>query len=328
MPANPLSLLDNVRSCNGMDGLRNFYSNLLKKDREKALELINDQYMKFGTLYQLRYECSSPQVDKALNPLYRKALQIIPELSGRAVRHSEAVMRSDGDSTCPALRWMLKTGFDEDELGDVYDQIMEHTAALLTRSFHDADLLPEIAEMIFIKNRSGKLIHELVWAFFEARKPESLTLITQRLISTDSRDVGLAKRLLCFIPCIRENSNVPMSIVHAKAMTWLQKNLPFLYYTGESLHLSGHPLLYAVEWNAKYLCRPVSAGDGELLSILNPFENELIKHFEELPENSRRILADFSYMLYRSNFRQWTHWIQLPLASQENLAVRYMGGLA
>lgn len=328
MPANLLGLLDNVRLGNGTDGLKNFYNDLLKRDKTKALELINDQYLKFGSLYQLRYECADPQIAKAMNPLYGKALQIIPKLSGGADRHSEAMMRSDGDSTHAALRWMMKTGFDENEAGSGYDQVMERTAALLTKSFNDTDVLREIAEMIFAKNRSGRLIHELVWAFFEARKPESLTLIVQGLDSADNRDVELAKRLLRFIPCVRENAGMPMNAVRIKAMSWLQDNLPFLYYTGESLHLSGQPLLYAVEWNAKYLCRPVSAENGELLSILNPFENELMKHFSELPENKRINLADFSYLLYRTNFNQWTNWIQLPLAGQTSLTERYMGGLA
>lgn len=328
MPANPLSLLDNVRLGNGTDGLKNFYNDLLKKDRAKAIEFINDQHLKFGSLYHLRHECSNPQAVKAINPLYAKVLQIIPELSGRADRHTEAMMRSDGDNTYAALRWMLKTGFDENEPGSGYDQVMEHTAALLTKSFNDTDVLPEIAEMIFTKNRSGKFIHELVWAFFEARRPESLPLIAQGLNSADSRDIELAKRLLCFIPCVHENPGIPIKAVHSRVMTWLQENLPFLYYTGESLHLSSQPLFYAVEWNAKYLCHPVSAENGELLSILNPFENELIKHFEELPENTQRDMADYSYLLYRTNFNQWTNWIQLPLTSQTSMAERYMGGLA
>jgi len=327
MPANPLSLLDNVRLGNGTDGLKNFYIDLLKKDRVKALEFINDQHLKFGSLYHLRYECSSPQEVKAINPLYGKALHLISELSGKADRNSEAKMRSDGDSTYAALKWMMKTGFDENEPGSGYDQVMEHTAALLTKSFNDTDVLPEIAEMIFTKNRSGKLIHELVWAFFEARKPESLTLIAQGLNSADSRDVELAKRLLFFIPCIRENSGMPMNTVHTNTMTWLQENLPFLCYTGESLHLSGQPLFYTVEWNAKYLCRPVSSENDELPSILNPFENELVKHFKELPDNTRKNLADFSYRIYRTNFNQWADWIQLPLMSQVNMTEHHMGGL-
>ena len=328
MPATSLSLLDNVRLGNGTDGLRNFYNQLLKNDRPKALELINDQHLKFGSLYQLRYECSSPRIAEAMNPLYGKALRMIPELSGRADRHSEALMRSGRDSTYAALRWMMKTGFDENEAGSGYDQIMERTAALLTKSFSDTDVLPEIAEMIFAKNRSGKLIHELVWAFFEARKPESLALLVQRLDSADSGDVELAKKLLYFIPCIRENPGMPANILQMQAMAWLRDNLPYLYYTGESLHLSSQPLTYAMEWNAKYLCRPVSPENGELLSILNPFENELMKHFSELPENTRKNMADFSYLLYRTNFNQWTNWIQLPLVNQINLTERYMGGLA
>lgn len=326
MPASPLSLLDNIRLSNGSEGLRNYYSDLFQNKREKALEMVNDQKLQFGTLFLLRHEFSKAAVSVALNPLYRKALEIAAELIGNKGGQTEKAMRSGNEDTSSVLRWMIRTGYIEDDAGKDYEQLMECTAALLTRSFRDTAVLPEIAEMIFARHRSGKLIHELVWAFFEARSPESLLFIAQRLNSPDCREVELAKRLLCFIPAISEHPGIAGSALYSRVLQWLQENRPFLYYTGESLHLCSSPMHYNVSLVAKYLCRPVSVDNGEPLLALNEFESRLSSHFRELPEQLQQQLADFSHLLYRRNIYQWNTWIRLSLDEQATLAARMMGG--
>ena len=328
MPADSLSLLDNVRLSNGSDGLKNYYHDLLQKDREKALEMINDQKLRFGTLFLLRSELLKTTSPDELNSLYIRALKITEELTGKRTARKEKTMRDRNEDTASVLRWMIRTGYHEDHLGKDYDQLMEHSAALLTISFGDTAVLPEIAEMIFARHKNGKLIHEVVWAFFEARCPESLTLIAQRLTSADKREVALAKRLLCFVPAISEYSGISGSNLYIRVLQWLQENRLFLYYTGESLHLCSLPRHYAVSWAAKYLCRPVSTTTGEPLLPLNDFEKELVLHFRELPEQLQQQLADFSHMLYRRNVYQWNTWMQLSLQAQADMAMHRMGGLA
>jgi hypothetical protein len=174
---------------------------------------------------------------------------------GWAERQSIVSMRNDND-LITALQWMLRSGSDENGLGELYGQLMDNCACLLPEVHRDMPVLESMSHMIFQRHREGRLIHELVRAFFEARRLESLPLLAQGLLSANSRDVELAKRLLCFIPCIRRaiagrdeaGSGLELSgaDLYACSMEWLNQNKPFLYYTGENLHLSGYPMHYTV----------------------------------------------------------------------------------
>ena len=328
MTAAPLSVLDNVRLNNGSEGVKNFYRDLLVKNSDKAMELINEQNLQFRTLFLLRGELSASAYRKLLNPAYERALQIMEELNGNRTVKAEKALRSGREDTAAVLKWMLHTGYAEDDADQEYGLLMDQTAALLTRSFHDSSVLPEIADLIFERHRNGRLIHELVWAFFEARNPSSLILIAQRLLSPNAEDVQLAKRLLCFIPSIMEDTAGTGSVLYLRAIQWLQENQPFLFYTGESLHLSNTPIHYAVSWVSKYLCRPVSPADGQPLLVLNEYERNLSSQFEKLSEQQQMQLADFSHMLFRRNSYQWNTWIRLPVHEQTVLASQVMGGLS
>ncbi len=327
MSASQLSLLDNIRFSNGSEGLKNYYHCLLQNNREVSLEMINDHKLQFVTLYLLRHELSKANVAEAINPLYRKSLEIVAELTGKKTAKTEKTIRSGQEDTASALRWMIRTGYFYNDTDKDYDQLMELSSLMLTRSFRDTAVLPEIAEMIFARQRGGKLIHELVWAFFEARSPESLLLIARRLYSPDSSEISLSKRLLCFVPVIRKWPDISGIALYSGVLSWLQNNRAYLYYTGESLHLSSSPIYYAVSWAAKYLCRPVSVDTGEPLIALNELENALSSRFGELPERLQQQLADFSYMLYRKNIYQWNTWIRFPIDVQTSLATQIMGGL-
>ena len=322
MPDSPQSLLDNIRLSNSTEGLKSYYYDLLQKDKEKALETINDINLQFGTLFSLRSELTKTAAAGKLNPIYHKALEIVEMLVSGKTLQAQKVMRSSWNDSLYALRWMIKTGYAEKESGidlEDYEVLMEKSAALLTKDFRDTSALPEIAEMIFERNRSGRLIHELVWAFFEARSPDSLLLIAQRLVSDDTRDVELSQRLLCFIPGVKEGTGNSGLILYKRVLNWLEENKPFLYYTGESLHLCNLPMHYAISLAARYLCCPVSVDGGHPLLAFNEAEKERSSHFQELQEPQQQQLADFSHMLYRKNVYQWNTWMQLPLDRQISL---------
>lgn len=334
MDAGKLGLLDNLRLSNGPEGLKNYFRELLRVDRVSALTAINDSDTRFGTLYLLKSELPEKLVQNDLNPLYRKALDLADSLTGKVSPGTERNMRKAVDETSSALRWIIRTGLPEKGLGSRYEQLMERSAALLVKSFGDASVLPELAEMIFERNRRGALLHELVWVFFEARCPESLRLVAQRLESADRRDVELAKNLLCFIPGITDETSEATSegttyyilrngsndstgaSLYATALNWLSENKHFLRYTGESLHLCSMPQHYRVSWPAKYLCRPVSIDGGEPMLEYLPLETRILSRFEKLPEISQKQFAEYSYALNKRNIRQWNAWIRLPLEEQ------------
>ena len=341
MSSKSIGLLDNVRINNGPNGLKNYVQNLLQRNREKAFELINDTNLQFRTLYLLRNLIQNANAESALNPLYLRALEMAAELTGTSgltgqnAAKAEKSFRHRNEDAVPVLQWMIKTGavdhfrdgFIDEAPDKEYDCLMERAAALLTKSFRDTSVLPELAEMIFAQYRNGKLIHELVWAFFEARNPESLLLIAQHLHSPDRKDIELAERLLCFIPEIEKWPGSAGITAYNRVLYWLRENRPFIYYTGESLHLCNSPRHYAVSLPAKYLCRPVSVDTGEPLSPFNELEAKLLLQFGEHPEQIQQKLADFSLILYRRNIYQWNAWIQLPLNRQIGFAEQMNGGM-
>jgi hypothetical protein len=232
----------------------------------------------------------------------------------------EKEMREAEDNTAPLLEWMFRTG-SEDEPDSGCELLMERIACLLVKSYNNRSILTELADLIFSRNRRGALIHELSWAFFEACCVESLAFIAYRLNSSDLRDVRLAKKLLGFIPGVDD-------VTYDKAMLWLSENRPFLYYTGESLHLGSRPQHYRISLPAKYLCTPVSPCSGEPAEPFSEAGRELLSRFSELDELLQQQLADFSWQLYRSDNYRWRGWIGLPLEDQEVWLSHMTGGLA
>lgn len=350
-------LLDNIRISNGPDSLRSYFNELLHTDREKLLELLNDRNLQFCSLYILKQDIHANSLQKNLPQLYGKALEITDELSGninashntrpsrrtfagpfrRMQSRPAAVMagwmparaekkiRLDTQAVTPALEWIVETGWDSELCNSTYELFMERCTALLLKDFRKGSVLPAVAESIFARNRQGKLIHNLVWAFFEALDPDSLYLLVQRLASTDRRDAALAKKLLCFIPGLEEAAG---TAAYYRAMQWLSENRPYLCFTGESMQMCSRPVYYTVSLEAKYLCRPVSADSGRPLSPLLDNEIKLLTGFRELPETDQRQLADFSCMLHRRDIYQWDSWIRMPVARQAGAVSEITGGSA
>lgn len=338
MHAGTLSSLDNIRISNGCENLKKFFRHLLKENPDKAAEMINDEKLRFESLYLLRSELSKADAIGMLNPLYRRALELSKTIMSVKTANADNRYRSIISDDIYALKWMIKSSVGSlvnaisycDKLIDnkneyrICEQLIEAAASLLAIRFHDFDTLPEIAEMIFWRNKYGRLIHELVWAFFEARSIDSLLLIAQRLNSEDARDAALSAKLLQFVPDIRKEPFSDYfatgSVLYQKAVSWISDNKPFLYYTGESMHMGCLPIFYDVSQPCKYLCHPVSVDNGKPVPPLNEYERMLESQFMELPEEERQKLADFSYLLYRKNSYQWSSWIHLPIDKKAYLS--------
>jgi len=320
MPAATLSLLDNIRLSNGAQGLINYFREMLRFDRQRAIGLINDPWLNFCTLYVLKSEVSGKDVRSFLEPSYAAALEIADRLSGKISRQLEREIREAEGNTASLLEWMFRTGSDENEPDGGFELLMDRIACLLVKSYNNRSILSDLAALIFSRNRKGALIHELVWAFFEACCIDSLVFIAYRLNSPDIRDIRLAEKLLGFIPGVK-------GMTYDKAMSWLSENRPFLYYTGESLHFDNKPQHYRISLHAKYLCTPVSPDTGEPAVPFRETEQELLSRFSGLTEPLQQMLADFSWQLCRSDEYRWRSWISLPLEDQVLWLSRTTGGL-
>jgi hypothetical protein len=58
-------------------------------------------------------------------------------------------------------------------------------------------------------------------------------MISKRLLSDNSKDVELARKLLGFIPCIAEGCQDDNIKQYRNTVKWINNNIKFLYYTGE-----------------------------------------------------------------------------------------------
>lgn len=355
------ALLDNIRISNGPDSLRTYFHELLHTDREKLLQLLRDGNLRFCSLYILRQDIASASLLEELPPLYRKALEItkelsehsagssVPKASGRVLSRAffrtpagirrgsarrssglrlaqiESRMRSETRQVSPALEWIVKTGWEDDLGRAAYELLLERCSGILLKSFRNSSLLAAVAEKIFDRNRQGKLIHNLVWAFFEACNPDSLYLIAQRLISADSKDTALARKLLCFIPGLEEAAG---TLAYLRAMQWISENRPFLCYTGETMQMCSRPVCYAVSLEAKYLCRPVSPDSGRPLYPLEDWEMNQLVGFSKLTGTEQQHLASFSCMLHQRDIYRWDPWIRQPVDKQAETVSEITGGSA
>jgi len=347
----PLSLLDNIRISNGPDSLKNYFGELYHTNRSRLVELLNDPHLHFYTLFLLKSGIYAHGLQENLGPIYKRALQIADMLSetidDQVQRRNAAErrtkirkdLRAEAESVPSALKWIVETGWDTDMPEDKYELLLERCTAMLIREFRDRSVLPQIADIIFSRNRSGLLIHNLVWLFFEAKDPGSLYLLAQRLGSASAADVSLAKKLLRFIPEIRSDksdsstgeaaaTDTPVSgpALYYRAVRWLSENMPYLYFTGESMQMCTKPLFCQVSLEAKYLGRPVSPDTGRIQAPLRDSEAGLLEDFRRLTKAQQQQMADFSRMLGSRDIYQWNSWIGLPFSRQLEAVSLMTGG--
>jgi hypothetical protein len=188
------------------------------------------------------------------------------------------MLRSDSGILPASLKWIVETGWDPDISEGGYELLMERCTAMLLGEFRDRSVLPALADIIFDRHRNGLLIHNLVWAFFKARDPESLYLLAQKLNSENISDISLAKKLLRFIPGLDgsdntsgsnsiysvnnasgydnisgsnntyDANNTTGSALYFRAVKWLSENLPYICFTDESMQMCSRPIFCTVSF--------------------------------------------------------------------------------
>lgn len=325
---NNINILDRTRLEDGIDNLRGYFRNLVKYDIHKALELVNDEKLHFSSLYVLRFEIAGFGLTSHLSRRNRKALNFINGITAKRKTDTWCLIHSQNSTYYPVLKWILETGCTDDGLSDRYNEILELTASMLTKYYKDSSVLPIIVDMIFKRYRKGLFIHHLAWAFFEVQNPDSLLLIANYMRSAESKDVELACKLLSFIPHIQTEGNTDMMRTYYNVIYWIQENLKFLNYTGESFHHTARPLTYVISRDAKYLCKPVAAIEKRQIENFSEDEKKLLAPFKELEPETRTLLSECSYHLYRRNYESWNIWIHYPITEQIKTARLMTGGLA
>lgn len=316
------SFLDKVRIDNGMGDLKDFFQQLTKKDLKEAANFVNDKDLKFATLFILREDIEKNNMVDSLIQRNKTALAIIKEIltdqkSNLAPEHVSFDYIQVIHST---LKWMLETGFRDDGMNDEYDQVLDIIAILLTKMYGDKTVLPIIADMIFKRNKKGYLIHDLVWSFFQARDPQSLMIIGERLLSSDVEDFKMACRLLDFVPNINIDENNTKEKKHLIFSQWMKENGPFLKFTGESFQQTPNPRPYRVVLEGKYLCKNICSDTGKASSSPSQDEYEILNEFRKLDKDTKILLSNFSLKIHRNNIELWDVWRHYSLEDQIKIA--------
>lgn len=314
---NALSHLDKMKLTNGVEVLKTTFYELSKKQKEKATQLINDKELHFNTLFYLMPEIKRCDLYDTLNLRNMMALKISAKiLKGKKLVNDTDYFFENREMMYPILKWMLKTGLKDDGYDNDFDEILDTTAAVLVKSYRDKTMLPDIADTIFKRCRKGLYTHDLVWAFFQSRDPYTLRLVAEYLRSKEEADFKMACRLLNHEPS-RKLSGKNDKQKHFKAyLSWLKDNYPYLYFTGESFHSTSTPKPFAVDLNAKYLCKTINAYDGALKEPYTETEIQHIRRFNELNAKEKIKLSEASKKIHDQNLRIWNRWMQNPLSKQ------------
>ena len=321
-----IGYLDIVRHNSGVDKLKIFFHTLVKNNAGNAITLINDKSLHFASLFVLKPEIEGLNLSVHLNSRNQYALAVINGILAGDHSTIGRLSSSRNQMMHSTLKWMFGTGCINDGLSNQFDEVLDTAAILLIKKFKDKTDIHIIVEMIFNRHKKGLLIHDLVWAFFEAHDPQSLILVANRLCSNDSKDVELARKLLKFIPCIGMNNKDNIE-QHSCAVHWIKENHMFMFHTGEGFHQRSDPKPYALSLEAKYLCKASPAHDEKAFRSFTQNEHSLLNKFRGLDTDTKTLLSDYSFWLYRQNPYLWDTWLRYPVDEQIRTAKTMLGGL-
>lgn len=294
--------LEQIRRRSGSEKFRSVYRKIAEEGGKKAVLLLNDERLRFPTLYLLLPEIAALHPGTALSPRNRTAVSLCA-----AAESGGGFEAEEKNDTGAALKWMFETGYRDDGLSAGYDQALDAAAALLTRVYHDADVLPDMVRLLFLRNRKKRYLHDLAWALFGSGDPRVLRLTAEYLRSPNRRDVELAGKLLRNAPPDRADGG-PEQNRYGACVSWLRENGPYLEFTGESFHQSSEPELFRVNLEAKYLCNQASARAAE--------DDGRLEAFRGIPSGQKERLAARSNRLYRNDPRRWREWMAYPVEKQ------------
>lgn len=324
---NTMNFLDSYRYTKGTKQFINYFKDLAKTDVQRLLQYINEDNLRFSSLYLLHPDIMESNLYTQLSARNQKALEITQRILAKET--SGRSSSASGEEAVPAsvLRWMLESGHPEDGLDSRYDRMLDMTAILLVKVHKDKSVLPMVADMMFNRYRKGEFIYDLVWAFFESRDPNGLLLIANRLCSAHWKDIELARKLLGFVPGFGTDTRINPVQQYSYFFQWLHENSPFLYFTGEGFQQTSHPIPYQVLLEAKYLCKRLSKGSNVQLRSVTDSEAQLLEQFGKLSPYLQNQLANYSYWLYRHTPYEWKIWLRSSIAEQLNAVSKATGGV-
>lgn len=312
--------LDYLRRTHGYDVFRNYFHVTAEYDRQKAVNLINNDDLQFSSFYMLLPEIREFALQNELSLRNITTIWICADILGGGIpQYICGDTKFDYDGTAKdTLLWIFNTGISADGFSNKYDHILDITAAILIKTYSEKSILQAVAHLIFRRNRQDRYFHELVWAFFSSRDTSSLKLIAKRLQSSE-KDARLARSLLH----IKSNECPPRQ--YSSYLTWLNENNPYLYFTGESLNMTNSPTPCKVDLAAKYLCKSISPETHTPEVPLTDSESNCLSCFKNADDQTKAKLSGFSHAMHKKSRSYWNKWIEFPIEKQIKIAENSLG---
>ncbi len=320
--------LEDIRARYGGDRLRSYFREVAARRRQQAVTLMNDRGLLFYSLYLLMPEIESQGMVLQLNARNLEAFRVSSAVlkDPRLQQSVQTVPEADAQTQHNVLKWMLQTGAADDGADNSFDGVLDAAAALLSRHYQDSNVLPVMADLIFKRNRSSHLIHDIAWAYFSSCDPLTLRLVAGYLRSSSDQDYELACLLLGLNPLPPAGRAAEQQKQYTDYIHWLNENYDYMYATGESFQQTSNPMPFAVNPEAKYLGKAVSPAENTLLTTLTAEENTLLDEVNRLAPEDIYLLTDYSAMLREKSLGEWRQLLIRPVSEQLAAAKAAAGG--
>ncbi|MCI1966277.1 MAG: hypothetical protein LKJ17_09145 [Oscillospiraceae bacterium] len=310
--------LEYIRRVRGTNACRQHFLEIALKNQESAERLLNSGRLHFATLFTLKPQITKAGLGPGLNGKVQAALQICDKVLEEKKCSPDGGISYNDNNIRSAFLWIFQTGAQDDGLSNEYDEILDLTACVLTRRYREKNILPQLAELIFRRNRKRGYLHDLIWAFFQSHDPGSMRYIAPYLRTSNARDRQLA-HLLLHLPETGGNARQQEN-EYRKFMNWLRENSAYLYFTGESLQSSNQPEICSLDQEAQYLGKQISPRTDRPVNPVTNEEEEALSCFAQAEENEKAILSEYSGKLRAQNPALWNRWIHSPVSEQIRIA--------
>jgi len=314
MKKSSLQYLDSLNKAQDLEAFKNAFHRFLVQNEKEAINYLNDKRLYFPTLFFVCSELETLGTKSKLNNRNRIALDlcnVINEQKGL----KEINKKYGAQKVHETLNWMFDTGVYADSLSDKYDNIIDGTVGLLICSFKDFSILPSAITLMFRRYERDYLIHDLAWYIFQSKDPCIMPLIANYLQSQNQKSIQLASKLLHSNTDLND-ININQEEQRADVKKSIEDNLPYIYFTGESLQLSSEPNTYEIQLEGKYLNKKVSHDTGKLLKPLKKFEQAKLEEFRQKDMEEKKQLSNYSCKLRERDSLLWRKWIKKDLSTQ------------
>lgn len=320
--------LETVRTRFGEQRAIETFAQAAQRNKAQAAAMANDQTLRFRTFFVLIPHIKTYKINSELNERGRIVLRFCAEmLADEELKEcTQNVTLTGNENLHNVLKWMIRTGTQDDGADQDYAKVLDNAAALLADRYHDTSVLPLLVDMLFRRARNGYNIHDLSWALFHRGDPHMLRLVASYLRTERAQDYELACSILHLNPLSNEERAQGRQRQYERYLAWLNDNYDYLFPTEESFQLKSDPEPFAVDVAAKYLVRPTMKREWGAASpaMASMQASNLPREFLKLSEAEQELLAAYSHNLHRKNRADWNRFIALSVSEQLNEAKQNM----